>query len=108
MDFGVAVTCWLCALIIGACAFWIYKRKKPIHFFSGTTIDSKEIIEISAYNRENALLWAIYAVCFVAAGILSLFNGIAGIILMLVLFMPCLIPMYILHKRIYKKYKAKG
>jgi len=50
-------------------------------------------------------MWTIYAACFVVAGILSLFNDIAGLVLMLVLFIPGLIPLYIFHKRIYNKYK---
>jgi uncharacterized membrane protein YjjB (DUF3815 family) len=105
MDFGIAVTCWLCALIIGVCALWISKRRKPIHFFTGSTVEPEEVTDIPAYNRANALMWTIYAACFVVVGTLSFFNSIAGLILMLVLFIPCIIPMYFFHKRIYKKYK---
>jgi hypothetical protein len=102
---GTAVTCWICALIIGAIAIWVAKRSKPIHFFAGTIVEPKEISNIPAYNRANALMWLIYACCFVVVGVLSLFNDITGLVLMLVLFIPSLIPLYIIHKKIYNKYK---
>ena len=105
MGFGIAVTCWLCSLIIGACAIWIAKRRKPIHFFTGTTVEPEEITDIPAHNRANALMWTVYAACFVVVGIISLLNSTVGLVLMLVLFIPCIIPMYIIHKQIYNKYR---
>jgi hypothetical protein len=105
MGMGLAIASWLCSLMICACALWVYKRKKPIHFFAGTTVEPKEIDDISAYNKANALMWAIYAACFVVTGVLSLFSDIAGLVLMLVLFIPTIIVLYIFHKRIYNKYK---
>lgn len=105
MDFSIAITSWVCSLLFGVCALWIYKRRKPINFFHGTVIEPKEITDIPAYNRANALMWTIYAACFVLTGILSLFDYTAGLVMMLFLFLPGLIPLYIFHKRIYNKYK---
>lgn len=102
-----AVICWLCSLIFGAIALWAYRRRDPMHFWSGSTVKPEEIEDIHGYNRANGLMWAIYAFCMFAAGALSLISITVGVILIVTLSFPGLIVLIIVYKRIYNRYKSK-
>ena len=54
----------LCAGIFYGIGVWAKNRKDPMHFYSGTTVDSRTISDIPAYNLENAKLWRTYSVPF--------------------------------------------
>lgn len=100
-----AAICWLCSLIIGLVALWAFKRKDPMHFWSGSTVKPEEISDIPAYNRANGLMWAIYAGFMAATGILSLFNIIIASILLLLISVPGIFVLVIGYNRIYQKYR---
>lgn len=109
MSFGniiFASICWLCSLIFGVIALWAFKRKDPMHFWSGSTVKPEEITDIPSYNRANGLMWAIYTVCMVMTGILSLFNIIAGVILLVVICVPGIVVLIVAYNRIYNKYRS--
>lgn len=100
-----AATCWLCALIFAAIALWAFKRKDPMHFWSGTRIRSEEILDIPSYNRANALMWSTYAVSMTVTGILALFNINIAAILLVIICLPGLFVLILVYNRIYNKYK---
>jgi len=100
-----AAVCGLCALIFGAIALWASKRQTPMHFWSGTVVRPEEITDITSYNRENAIMWAIYAVSMVVAGIVSLFSVLAGAALLVVICTWGVIILINTYKRIHSKYK---
>ena len=100
-----AIICWLCSLIFGVIALWAFKRKDPMHFWSGSTVRPEEITDIPSYNRANGLMWGIYALFMVVTGIVSLFSLKAGTILLVIICFPGLIVLIIAYKRIYNKYK---
>ena len=54
----------MCAGIFYGIGVWAQKRKDPMHFYSGTTVDPKTISDVPAYNRENARLWKQYSIPF--------------------------------------------
>ena len=54
----------LCAGIFYGIGMWAQKRKDPMHFYSGTTVDPRTISDVAAYNRENARMWKTYSVPF--------------------------------------------
>lgn len=54
----------MCAGIFYGIGVWAQKRKDPMHFNSGTTVDPKTISDVPAYNRENARLWKQYSLPF--------------------------------------------
>jgi len=105
MGLWLAIVSWVCSAVIGVCAYWISRRKKPIHFLAGSSIEPKEITDVPAYNRANAFLWAVYAASFFVTGISSLFSAVVGILMLSFLFIPCIVIMLILHKRIYNRHK---
>lgn len=103
-----ATACWLCSLIFGVIAIWAFKRKDPMHFWSGSTVRPEEIADIPSYNRANGLMWSIYTVCMVVTGILSLFNIITGAILLGIIFVPGIVVLIVVYNRIYNKYKSSS
>lgn len=100
-----AATCWLCSLIFGAIALWAFKRKDPMHFWSGSTVRPEEIEDIPSYNRANGLMWAIYTVCMVVTGILSLFSIMIGAILLGIICVPGIVVLVVAYNQIYNKYR---
>ena len=105
MDFTVAAIGWSCAPVILIMALWIYKRRKPIHFFAGTSVEPSEITDVTAYNRANAKMWVCYAIWLIIVGILSIFSRTIGLVLSVASLFPGVLFLYIPYKRIYNKYK---
>ena len=81
------------------------RRKKPMWFWSGSTVSEEEISDIRAYNRANGIMWFAYSLVFWLCAVIGFFNpGVAGP----VLGVGCVggIPLLVLvYTRIYKKYK---
>ena len=90
-----------------AYGIYAWKRKKPMWFWSGTTVDESEIADIPAYNRANGIMWICYSAVFWGSTVLGIFQmDTAGIVLTV----GCLagIPVLIIaYRRIYEKYRSK-
>ena len=67
----MAVCCFGSALLFFGIGIWAKRSEKPVHFWSGTTIDPKTVRDIPSYNRANALIWKVYSVPYWIAGIFS-------------------------------------
>ena len=82
-----------------------WKRKKPMWFWSGSTVNEWEIRDVPAYNRANGVMWLCYSAVFWVSTVLGLFRlEAAGAVLAV----GCLggIPvLVIVYNRICKKYK---
>lgn len=93
------------ALLTGI-GIYAWKRKKPMWFWSGSTVSENEITNIPAYNRANGVMWICYSIAFWISTIMGLFEiAAAGIVLIV----GCLVGtpiLVIVYGRIYKKYKA--
>lgn len=100
-----AVITWLTSLIFGVIAVWAFKRKDPMHFWSGSTVKPEEIKDIPAYNRANAYMWGVYTLCMVVSGVLSLFNIALGAILLVIICVPGIFVLIVVYNRIYNKYR---
>lgn len=84
------------------------KSRKPMWFWSGTTVKENEITDIPAYNRANGIMWLCYSGIFWAGTILGLFQMPAAGILVAI---GCLggIPFLVFtYGKIYAKYKVKS
>ena len=100
------VVCSFCSLVFGLIALWSFKRKDPMHFWSGITVKPEEIADIPAYNRANGMMWALYALAIFLSGVLTLFSESAGAILLMVILLPGLGVLIFVYYRIYNKYKT--
>jgi len=103
-----AAVCWLCSFVFGAVAIWAFKRKDPMHFWSGSTVRPEEISDIPAYNRANGFMWTVFTACFVVTGLVSLFSIRAGSILLVIFCVPGTGILIAVYNRIYSKYKNKS
>ena len=82
-----------------------WKKKKPMWFWSGTTVKDYEISDIPAYNRANGIMWIVFSLLFWICTILGIFHvKAAGFLLIGVCIFG--IPMLpVVYHKIYKKYK---
>ena len=103
---------WLITMIPTSMVFtgigiFAWKRKKPMWFWAGTTVEESEIADIPAYNRANGIMWICYSAVFWGSTVLGIFQmDNAGIVLAV----GCLagIPVLIIAYRwIYEKYRSK-
>ena len=71
---GIIMTgCGLgCALTFFVIGIWAQRRKDPMHFYSGTTVDPKTVSDIPAYNMENAKMWKQFSIPFWLSGLLGI------------------------------------
>ncbi|MBE6701548.1 MAG: hypothetical protein E7582_06660 [Ruminococcaceae bacterium] len=99
------ITNFGCATLFYLIGVYAKNLKKPMHFWSGSEIDSYLITDVKAYNRENAIMWKHFSLCFVVSGFLEIVNPNLALIVFLLSFaigIPTLICIYL---RIYNKYK---
>lgn len=89
------------------CGIGIYavRRKKPMWFWSGTSVREDEITDIPAYNRACGFMWIGFSAPFWISAILGFFSVSAGGVLLIA---DCLIGMPILpavYEKIYNRYR---
>ena len=95
------------ALLFSGIGVFAWRRKKPMWFWSGSTVSEREIADIPAYNRANGIMWLAFSAVIWASVILGFFGiGAAGIVLCVGILagIPVLIVAY---KLIYNKYKRR-
>lgn len=83
---------------------YAWKRKKPMWFWSGSTVKESEISNIAAYNRANGIMWLVFSLVMWISTILGVMNMKAGGILLIgcIIGVP-LLP--IVYGKIYRNYK---
>ena len=86
---------------------YAWKRKKPMWFWSGSTVSESEITDVPRYNRANGIMWIAFSSVLWAgtiAGCMSM--KISGIIMIVgcALAVPVLPITYV---KICKKYKIR-
>ena len=64
----MAVCCFGCAALFYGIGVWAERREKPVHFWSGSTVDPAKVTDIAAYNHANALMWKLYSVPYWLSG----------------------------------------
>lgn len=79
-------------------------KKTPMNFWVGTTVESEEISDIKAYNKENGIMWILYGMTYIIAAIYTLLFGTTIGAIMIVL--SCTIglgALIVIYGGIYKK-----
>ena len=95
------------SILFTALGIYAWRRKKPMWFWSGSTVREDEISDVRAYNRANGIMWLAFSGVFWTATVLGLFRlDAAGIVVGAGTLgaIPILILVY---GRIYNKYKVK-
>lgn len=91
-----------CSALITGFGIYAWNRKKPMWFWSGSSVKENEISDIRAYNHANGVMWIVYSLVLWAASLAGFWNGTAAltlIILAMVVGLPALMMVY---QRIYK------
>lgn len=70
----MCVVCFGCGALFFGIGVWATNLEKPMHFWSGSTIDPKTVDDIPEYNRKNAAMWKWYSLPYWFAGIFGLFS----------------------------------
>ena len=99
-----------CGAVFYFIGVWAARRKDPMHFWSGSTVDPGCVSDIPAYNQANSRMWKIYSVPYWLTGLTSIliifdirFSILSGILIGL----ACTVGIGWLlweHNRIEKKY----
>ena len=97
-----------CSLLFTGIGIYAWRRRKPMWFWSGSSVKEEEITDVKAYNRENGIMWICYSAVFWISTVMGIWNvSTAGIVLAV----GCLggIPLLVIaYNRIYRKYKRRG
>ena len=95
-----------CCMLLSGTGVFSWARKKPMWFWSGSTVKESDIADIPAYNRANGRMWIAFSVPLWLSTFLGLSNGIAALILLALDGVIGLPAMMVIYQRIYAKYKA--
>lgn len=106
----MSVIIWLVIMIPVSMLFtglgiYVWKREKPMWFWSGSTVRDDEIADIPSYNKANGIMWLTFSALLWISTILGCLKmKTAGICLIAgcVIGVP-LLP--IIYGRIYNRYK---
>ena len=86
---------------------YAWNRKKPMWFWSGSTVEESEISDIPAYNRANGLLWIGFSAILWISTLLGLLENRYGGIFLIVGGLAGCISLPVIYTRIYNTYRNK-
>ena len=85
---------------------YAWKRKKPMWFWSGSTVKENEISDIAAYNRANGIMWLCYSAVFWISGVVGFFQTDAAGVVLAVGTLGGIPALVVAYKAIYRKYRV--
>ena len=98
-------------IILGCCLLFIaiglvsFRRATPMPFWSGTQVTSREIRDVSGYNRASGVMWIFYGLSYLVALVSGFIWGqwVGGALLLICSLGGFLVLIWC-YKRIYQKY----
>ena len=93
------------SLLFTGLGIYAWKRKKPMWFWSGSTVKESEIADIPAYNRANGIMWLAFSAIFWVSTILGCLKIKLGGIILIAGCILCGPILPVVYERIYRKYK---
>ena len=70
------------SLLFTGIGIFAWQRKKPMWFWSGSTVKGSEISDVAAYNRANGIMWLVFSLIMWVSTVLGAMNMKAGGILL--------------------------
>ena len=70
------------SLLVTGIGIFAWQRKKPMWFWSGSTVKGSEISDVAAYNRANGIMWLVFSLIMWVSTVLGAMNMKAGGILL--------------------------
>ena len=77
--FSVFINC-VCGVIFLLIGFACFKSRKPVGFWSGSSVREEQVTSVRKYNAANGILWSSYSAIYWIAGFLSVSNQGAGLV----------------------------
>ena len=93
------------SLLFTGIGIYAWRRKKPMWFWSGSTVKESEISDVAAYNRANGIMWLVFSLIMWISTIFGAMNmKVGGIFLIAgsIISVPIL---PIVYRKIYRKFK---
>ena len=103
----MCIVCFGCAILFFAIGIYARKLKKPMWFWSGTEVDPATITDVKEYNRENGVMWQLYSLWYLAAGLAEFWNAVLAVV---ILVLGCSVGIVLLvssYLKIHKKYSVQ-
>lgn len=98
----------LISLVFIGMGIYAWRKKTPMHFWSGTTVKSEEIENIPAYNKANGIMWIVYGLSYLIGWQITChMDSALGALVFVGVVIGGLIFMVISYGKIYNKYKKK-
>ena len=82
-----------------------WTRKKPMWFWSGSTVEEDEITDVGAYNRANGILWIAFSALFWISTVLGVLDMQAGGICLIAGSLVGIPLLPFVYGRIYRQYR---
>ena len=95
------------SLLFTGIGIYSIKRRKPMWFWSGSTVKESEITDIPAYNRANGIMWLAFSAPLWASTILGTLNMKAGGILLIAACIIGIPALPVVYGRIYRKFNSQ-
>ena len=95
-----------CSALLTGIGIYAWNRKKPMWFWSGSSVKETEISDVTAYNHANGIMWVVYSIIYWIATFAGSWNSVTAVSLIIVgcvIGLPLLVVVY---KRIYARYKV--
>ena len=93
--------------------YFAEKAKKPVNFWSGTSVPAEKVTDVKGYNHANAVMWKVYSAPYLAAGLLGCLGVLGDAYTMasaILLSVSCFPGMFLLiwaYRRIEKRYVSQ-
>ena len=101
---------WLIIMIPVSALFtglgiYAFKRKAPMWFWSGSSVNEEEITDVPAYNRANGIMWLAFSALLWLSTVLGMLNMKSGGICLIIACTVALPLLPLVYSRICKRYK---
>ena len=95
-----------CSALLTGIGIYAWNRKKPMWFWSGSSVKETEISDVTAYNHANGIMWVVYSIIYWIATFAGIWNSVIAVSLIIAggaIGLPLLVVVY---KGIYARYKV--
>ena len=93
------------SLLFTRIGIYAWRRKKPMWFWSGSTVKESEISDVAAYNRANGIMWLVFSLILWGSKVLGAMNMKAGANFLIAGFIIGIPLLPIVYGRIYRNYR---
>ena len=101
------VTVGGCGVLFYLMGVYAQRKKTPMHFWAGTTVQSEEITDVEAYNRANGRMWKMYSLVYLLSAVIWILSKTAALALMMAGGVGGILILVWVYLKIEKKYRVK-